>query len=322
MNIIIKTPSFIGDTVMMMPALELLFQEYPQASFTVVCKNSSKDLFRGKNISKIIIDDTKNTKKGRLKRTFKLISIIKEERYDLGVLFHNTFLDALVFKLSNIDTIIGYDKENRKVLLDFYLKIDRTRHYVNHYCNLVNQYLNNKYTDIPKMLLYSKKSKLLDNKNHLPYIGFVLGGENKDTRRYPKELSLELFKILKDEKINIVLLGDKDDSYNNDEYEKYLKEQNCNVINYSGKTTVAEYIDIISELDLLVTIDTSAVHISAAVDTKFILLVGKGSSAIDTTYPKVDFGEMIFKGYNKIKDEDLIYQIKPLDIKKSIMDKI
>ena len=53
MNIIIKTPSFIGDTVMMMPALELLFQEYPKSSFTIVCKPSSKDLFRNKNINKI-----------------------------------------------------------------------------------------------------------------------------------------------------------------------------------------------------------------------------------------------------------------------------
>jgi len=319
MNIIIKTPSFIGDTVMMMPALELLFTEYPNAKFTVVCKPSSKDLFRNKNINKIIIDDIKSDKKGRLKRTFNLISEIKKEKYDLGVLFHNTFLDALVFKLSFIDKIIGYEKEKRKILLDFYLKIDRTRHYVNHYAHLVNQYLGNKYKDLPKMKLHYENSNLLINQNNKPYVGFALGGDNKDTRRYPKELSLKLFEILKDENINIVLIGDKDDSINNNIYEEYLKSQNNNVINLSGKTNISEFIDLISSIDLLVTIDTSAVHISAAVDTDFLLLVGKGSSALDTTYPKVDFGSMIFRGQNKINDEDLIYEIKADDIKQNIL---
>ena len=61
MNIIIKTPNFIGDTIMMMSALELVKMEYPNAKITIVCKEYSKDLFRSKNINKIIIYDEFST---------------------------------------------------------------------------------------------------------------------------------------------------------------------------------------------------------------------------------------------------------------------
>lgn len=315
MNIIIKTPNFIGDTIMMMPALELLKIEYPKAKFTIVCKSYSKDLFRNKDISKIIIDDTKG--KNRVKKIFKLISKIKVETYDLGILFHNTFLDALIFKCSKIKKIIGYDKENRKILLDFHLKIDRTRHYVNHYANLINKYLDDKYEFLPDMKINYLESKLF-KKDKKPLVGFVLGGENKDTRRYPCELSLDLLNILDTNQIDIVLLGDDSDSENNNKYENELEILNKRCINLSGKTSISEFVDAISSLDLLITIDSSALHIAAAVNTEFILLVGKGSSALDTVYPKVNFGHKIFEAKNIIKDEDFIYKIKAQTIKDKI----
>jgi len=315
MNIIIKTPGFIGDTIMMFPALELVKNEYPNATITIVCKAHCKDLFRNKGISKIIIDNTKGN--NRVLKTFSLIAKIREEEYDLGILFHNTFVDALIFKLSKINKIIGYNKESRKILLDFHLGMDRTRHYVNHYANLVNKYFGDKYSILPKMKLEFKKSNLIEKKEKY-LLGFVLGGDNKDTRRYPPTLSLELMALLNTNNIQVVLLGDPSDSENNNLYENELNKLNKDYVNFSGKTSVLEFIDIIASLDLLVTIDSSAMHIAAAVNTEFIVLIGKGSSAFDTVYPKVDFGHKIFQGQNCIKDEDLITQINSKSINSKI----
>ncbi|SFV66676.1 ADP-heptose--lipooligosaccharide heptosyltransferase II [hydrothermal vent metagenome] len=297
---------------MMLPAFELLKTEYPNAEFTVICKEYSRDIFRGKGISQIIIDDTKGI--DRLKKTLILVKNIREKHYDLGVLFHNTFIDALIFKLANIDTIIGYDKENRKILLDFWLKIDKSRHYINHYANLVNSYLGDKYIKLPAMRLSYKKSNIVYKREERPLVGFVLGGENKGSRHYPKELSMKLMEFLSEKELDIVLLGDSNDSKNNNIYEKELIKNGTYVINISGKTTVAEFIDIIATLDILVTIDTSALHIASATNTKFLALIGKGTSPLDTVYPKVKFGRKLFRGEEMIKDKDLIYQIEPKEI--------
>jgi len=310
MNIIIKTPHFIGDTIMMLPALELLKMEYPNAKFTIVCREHSKDIFRGKEIEEIIVDDTKG--KNRVKKTVALIKTIRNKRYDLGVLFRNPLVDALIFKLSKIDTIIGYENENRKIFLDFWIKIDRSRHYINHYANLVNQYLDNKYMTLPPMRLVTNEHNLI-SKNSQKLIGFVLGSD-KNTRGYPRDLSLKLFKILKDKNFHIVLLGDHADMISNSLYENQLLEDKVKVTNLSGKTTIAEFIDTINILDILVTIDTSALHVGAATDTNFITLLGKGTSPFDVIKPKVDFGSYLFFAKAQIKDEEFIRQIKPVDI--------
>jgi len=319
MNIIIRTPNFIGDTIMMLPAFELLKLEYPTANFTIMCKESCIDIFRDKGIKKFIVDDSRLEKKGRFKKSLLVINEIRQERYDLGVVFRNTLVDACIFKLSKIDRVIGYDNENRRIFLDFWLKIDRTRHYINHYAYLINLYLDDKYQTLPLMQLNSKKSNLIYKKSPR-VIGFVLGGDNKGSRTYPKDLSLELFKLLKNENIDIVLLGDKDDNQNNKIYEDYLKSIQININNLSGKTTIAEFIDAIASLDLLVTIDTSAMHISAATDTPFITLIGKGTSVFESVRPKVNFGKYLYQDNLDIDDNILISNIKPQKIKEAILE--
>ncbi|SHO80266.1 ADP-heptose--lipooligosaccharide heptosyltransferase II [hydrothermal vent metagenome] len=310
MNIIIKTPNFIGDTIMSLSAYELLKMEFPNANFTIVTPASCVDVFRDKGIKRVIIDRSRASDRNRL----KLLKEIREDRYDLGVLFHNTFIDALLFKLSNIDKIIGYNKEGRKILLDFYIKLDRNRHYINHYAFLVNSYLNHKYKSLPPLKLNYQKSKLL-KKDKNPLVGFVLGGENKGSRAYPQKLGLELFRVLKDENIDIILLGDRDDNLNNAIYSSSVKSQNL-----SGVTTVGEFIDVIASLDLLVTIDTSAMHIASATNTKFITLVGKGTSIFESVKPKVDFGVYLYKDNLDIDDRDLISNIEPQKIKDTILE--
>ena len=319
MNIIIKTPNFIGDTIMMLPAFELLKLEYPRANFTIICKASCIDIFREKGIKRFIIDDSRLKKNGRLKKSLLVLNEIRQERYDLGIIFRNTLVDALIFKLSKIETIIGYDNENRRVFLDFWLKIDRTRHYINHYAYLINSYLNNRYKTLPPMELNYQDSKLI-NKKDKKVVGFVLGGDNKGSRTYPKNLSLELFKLLKDKNIDIVLLGDKDDNQNNKIYEDYLKSIQIDINNLSGKTTIAEFIDAISSLDLLVTIDTSAMHIASATNTKFITLIGKGTSVFESVKPKVNFGKYLYRDNLDIDDNILISNIKPQLIRDTILE--
>ncbi len=301
---------------MMLPALELVEKEYPDAEITVVCKPHSVGLFRGKGVAKIIPDDTKG--KRRFGRTLQFVKQLRQEKYDLGILFHNSFLTALLFRLARIKTLIGYEKEGRKFLLNFSLPIDRNWHYSNHYA----------YDTLPPARLHRRKSQLLEKKRK-PLVGFVLGNEivkgktakeryiyriKKGARRYPKALGIALFEKLSSEDLDIVFLGDKQDCENHEEYATVLKRKGANCINLTGKTTVEEFIDAIASLDLLVTIDSAALHIAAAVGTEFVVLVGKGTSPFSVVCPKVEKGHVIEKGLHCLRGEDMIKMISPNDI--------
>jgi heptosyltransferase-2 len=303
MQIIIKTPNFIGDTIMMLPALLLLQEHYKKAEFTIVCPAHSKDLFRGYHIKEIIIDDTKG--KNRIQKTLYLVKKIRTNHYDLGILFHNALSSALLFKLAKIDKIIGYKNGGREIFLDFTLKINRARHYVNHYAHLVNSYIGNIYEILPPSKLHIQKQKLF-SKSTQRTIALVLGTDKGD-RGYPKEHSQKLCQLLNKLDYQIILLGDAHDKPSNTSYAHLMPQ----AIDLTAKTTIAEFIDIIADIDLLVSIDTSAIHIAAATNTKFITLLGQGTSPFSIVQPKVDFGSYLYAGETFIKDSAQIKAITP-----------
>ncbi len=303
MKIIIKTPNFIGDTIMMLPALILLQRHYKDAQFTVVCPAHSKDLFRGYEIETIIIDDTRG--KDRIKKSLKLLKKIRKDHYDLGVLFHNALSGALLFKLAKIDKIIGYKNGGREILLDFAPKINRSRHYINHYANLINNYMGGIYDTLPPTKLYTSKQTAYE-KSSQKTIALVLGTDKGD-RGYPLEHSKKLCLLLEKKPYQILLLGDKNDQRTNSIYHALLPD----AIDLTGKTSIAAFIDIIASVDLLVSIDTSAIHIAAATHTNFITLLGQGTSAFSIVKPKVDFGSYLYGGESCIKDSDQIKAIAP-----------
>ena len=310
MRIIIRTPNFIGDTIMMLPSLKLIQNHYKDAKITILCPPSCKDLFRGYGINEIIIDDTKRDK--RVKNSIKLIKKLRKKHYNLGILFHNALSSALIFKCAKIDTLIGYKNGGREILLDFAPKINRSRHYINHYANLINLYFGEKFDTLPDMRLFTSKQNLI-KRSKKKIVALVLG-TNKGDRGYPMELSKKLCKLLAKKDYQIIFLGDQNDKKANSIYHEIISDS----IDLTAKTTVAEFIDIIAFVDLLVTIDTSAMHIAAATNTKFITLLGQGTSPFSVVKPKVDFGSYLFCGERYIKDSDLISSISP----KMIVDEI
>jgi len=316
-KIIVRLPNFLGDSINCTPAIKLLLKEYPEARFTFVCRKPSAALFKTfSGLGDIIIDDTKS-RGNRIFNTIKLILSIRKTKYDLGILFHNSFLSALIFKFSRIKYIIGYNNESRKFLLDFWIKMDRSRHYINQYANLVNKYLGDKYLELPTLSLWSDGKKLdFGFNNEFPVIGLALGCDEQGARAYPKKESFELIKLmLEQNNFNLVLIGDSREQKRNDTYMEMLTSPfSKNIQNYSGKTDVGTHINLVKKLDLLITIDSSAMHIAAAVKTPFIVVLGHSTSPFSIVKPKVSFGRYM-KNENGLIDEDLfISQIKPSEI--------
>jgi ADP-heptose:LPS heptosyltransferase len=319
-NIIIRLPNFIGDSIMSTSAIQLLVQKYPNAKLTIVCKRHTKDIFIEHNsIKNIIIDDSK-TSKCRIFYILSLIREIRKEKYDLGVLFHNSFLNALIFKLSRIKVLIGYDKECRKVLLDYYDKFNNIQHYINRYAGLVNNYLQQEYMKLPATQIWNRlEDNVLDMPTDKPVIALNLGNDYQKYRAYPCDLSKELIDQLSSlETYRLVLIGDWKDAERAKNYGANKELEAKNVYNLTNKTTVSEYVNVVRNSDLLITIDSSAMHIAAAVSTPFITILGKSTSAFCTVKPKIEFGTYLKEENELINEELYISQIEP----KKIVDQV
>ena len=94
------------------------------------------------------------------------------------------------------------------------------------------------------------------------------------------------------------------------------------LINLTARTTIEGFINTIANVDLIITIDSSALHIAAAVKTPFIALMGLSTSPTSTILPKVPLGRILKIENNLIREEDYIRNITPDLILKTISELI
>jgi heptosyltransferase-2 len=296
------------------PAIQLLIENYPEASLTLVCKAPIQDVFKKlPNLERVIIDDTKNGG-NRIFKAIRLIKEIRKNKYDLGILFRNSLANAIIFRFCRIRNLVGYKNDLRGILLDNSFKLDRTIHYINRFAGLVNNYFNNKFKKLPALHIWNEgELKNWDFENELPVIAMSLGNDAQKNRAYPKDLSWDLIQqLVSSRQYNLVFVGDTKDAERNDEYESKLSLADKKYVrNYSGRTDVGTHINLIKAADALITVDSSGMHIAAACKIPFIVLLGRSTSPFCTVQPKVDFGRYIKNENNLINDDDFISQISP-----------
>ena len=301
-RIIICMPNFIGDSINTIPAIELIRQVFPQARITLLGPSFLKELFEyDPRIFYVIVSNK------RKKNYFRNIFVILRNRYDLGILFTNTFMTALLLRLALVKRLVGYENEGRGFLLNFNRPLNRNVHYINRYAMLVNSFLNNKFTYLPPLKLYYKQERNFNFDNDKAVVGLYLGGTNKRYRRYPEDHSLALLYLLKD--YNMILIGDSNDAIVQSSYAHHANMDN--LLDFSGKTSVGELITTIANLDLLITIDSAAMHIASAVGTKFIALMGLSTSPTSTVVPKTNLGVILKIENNMIDEACYIQNITP-----------
>ena len=301
-RIIICMPNFIGDSINTIPAIELIRQVFPQARITLLGPSFLKELFEyDPRIFYVIVSNK------RKKNYFRNIFVILRNRYDLGILFTNTFMTALLLRLALVKRLVGYENEGRGFLLNFKRPLNRNVHYINRYAMLVNEWLGNKFTCLPTLKLYYKQECNFHFANNNPVIGLYLGGTNKRFRRYPEEQAIVLLRMLRN--YNLVFIGDSNDAVVQSSYVRQAMIDN--VLDLSGKTSVGELVTSIANMDILITIDSAAMHIAAAVKTAFIALLGLSTSPTSTILPRSQTGVFLKIENNLINEADYIKNITP-----------
>lgn len=317
-NIIIRTPNFIGDTINCTPAIELIKQEYPDAHLTIMGPSYVKELFvDDPRICNFILFSSSERRK--IKTKLQIIGAIRHKKFDLGFLFSNSFSSALFFKLGGVKKIVGYKNDGRDLLLDYKIELNRNKHYINNYAGLINEYLGNKYRYLPPLSVSFRKSHPYRFDNTNLTIALYFGGINKGFRRYPDDYATALCRLLYDRGYNLVFVGDKIDDLKHRFYAEQIGDEK-RICNLSGKTDIGAYISAIANADLLITIDSSALHIGSLCQRPTIGLMGLSTSPTSAIAPKNPLCRLLKVENNMIREEEYIRNITPKLILEQIDD--
>lgn len=256
MKILFITLSNIGDCILTLSVLDLLIDKYKDAEFSVICGPRAEEVFIDNQfIKKIIIYDKKSTFKNKL----KLVTQLYRERYDLAIDLRHTlfpfFLKAHIgSKLFNSSKNIIHARDKHFSRLKNYLLTDRQE---------------NKDKKNNKKYFFQEHNNKFNE-----YRDFVLVAPG--TRSHLKRWRIDGFakvcdRIVEVLGLNIILVGENEDSVIANEILSKMKKQAINLV---GKTSLAELADLIVKSKLIISCDSACLHLSSYLNIPIVSIFG------------------------------------------------
>jgi heptosyltransferase-2 len=239
------------------------------------------------------------------------LSIYKQSRewkngsFDLSLLFTNSFATALVPVLARVPIRIGYATEHRSALLTNPLPLPEwrnSRHEVYYYLNLVDEVrrLVGKQAitgaidgslEIAPTHAKVARELLKDNEviEERPLIALCPGSINSRAKRWPADRYASLAdRIIEELDANCLLIGSPGElDVSLDVASRMINKP----VMLTGKTSLAQLIGVLSQVDLLITNDTGPAHIASALSRPTLIIFGPTNPL--TTRPFGDAAELL-----------------------------
>lgn len=280
MEVFLRSPNWIGDCIMAIPSIRALKDLNPGIKINIVTKIHLKAVF--KNIKEI---DGIITLPEKLTLSNFAGSVISLRKYKIrtGLLFTNSFISALLFRLSGIKDLTGYKMDMRGFLLKSKLKFPESGvHQKDFYMEIVKVFTGKNpkynYSDRLEICIEEKESvrKNLSETGVDPekkFIGISPMAAYGTSKQWPADKFAELIKKIKNgiESPEILLFGSPSE-----------KERIRKITEISGEKTFEitdtysfrEAISIISLCRVFISNDSGLLHIASALDIPVIGIFG------------------------------------------------
>ena len=283
-KILVRAPNWVGDVVMATPAFRCIRENFADSHITLLIKRNLRGIMNGSSW----FDDVIEFDYGRRKSTKDFLSLIyklRQERFDLGFLFPNSFSSALMVWLGGVSRRNGYRRNARSFLLtDGIERLSENGKFLPTYMG--DYYL--KLCTQPGCKIGSKKLELFisgeceDSANELlekynidkkPFILISPGSSYGSARLWTAEGFARTADLLKESvDCNIVLTSGPGETELADEIEGLSKK---GLINLSRAPISLDLFKVVvKRCMLLLTLDSGPRHFAVALNRPVVVLMG------------------------------------------------
>ena len=283
-KILVVAPSWVGDAVLAQPLFARLYARHPQLELVVLAPPWTHALFSRMPEVRSVIASPFGHGELALMRRYRLARELAARRYDQAIVLPNSFKSALIPWLAAIPLRTGYVGEARRGVLNDARRLDEVDLplMVERFAALAEP----RGQDLPRPLPPPRLAiDAAQRDATLTRLGLNLerrvavlchGAEYGPAKRWPAEYFAELARRLTDAGYAVWLAGSANDTTIGDDIVR-LSERPC--VNLSGRTTLAEAIDVMSCASLVVSNDSGLMHIAAALDKPLVAIFGSSSPA-------------------------------------------
>lgn len=270
--------SAMGDVAMTVPVLRAFVKQYPTVKLTVISRPFFKPFFDGIPNLEFFAFDEKERHKG-FPGLVRLYKDVKKLKIDAFADLHNVLRSkvvSLLFALSGKKrATVDKGREGKKELTRAENKIFRQLPTMfERHAKVFEKLgfpLNLSNPDFPEKAKLSGEILKIIGKENQKLIGIAPFAQY-DSKVYPLDLMKELISILSENKDQTILLfgGGKKEI----EILDSLAQPFENVINMAGKIKFQQELQLISNLDVMLSMDSGNAHIAAMLGVKVVTLWG------------------------------------------------
>lgn len=284
MTLAVRTPNWIGDCVMIQPALRLLETVYSPDDLILVTRPHLTDLFTPPLVSPHAAHPVVSLPGGgKWREVVSGAGKLRKRGSNRGLLFTNSIASALMFRLAGINRLTGYRRDGRGPLLCQSLEWPSpARHQVDAYMDLAAaasglEPVDNALPrmDVPRDFLNRVSRLLVDHgaRKGVPWIGISPCAAYGTAKEWPRERFRELVQLLsrRYDEMSILLFGGPGDHHR---LEFLAPDAAERVVNLARVTTLAESVAAASLCRVFVSNDSGMMHAAAATGTPVVALFG------------------------------------------------
>ncbi len=271
-HILVIRLSAMGDVAMTVNVLRAFTQQYPDVKLTVLTRAFFKPFFRDlKNVS-VFHADVKHKHKGIL-GLYKLSKELKALKIDAVADLHNVLrsniLKTFLFGIKTVQIDKGRAEKKALVSGQEFKQLKTTHQRYADVFKTLGFPIDLSNPNFPEKKPLSKKVIETIENAQKKRIGIAPFAAH-ESKMYPLDLMQEVIGQLA-EKYTVLLFGGGKKEI---QTLTYFESQEKGIINLAGKLTLDEELDVVSNLDVMLSMDSGNAHIAAMLGVKTITIWG------------------------------------------------
>ena len=291
---------YIGDLIAITPTLRALKKRFPHAEITLMTLPKMKDVVSGNpNVDKII-----SYSKRDIRENFRRVVNELRWKYDLAVILHpgSVRISWLLLR-ADIPYRVGCTRvgflEGKGYFLTHKVKPSwELKHKIDDDLDVVKTIYAE--TEDKHLEIYTTKEaeeyvgrKLKENKvENKDYLICIQASPQHKSHEWIDDRFAEVADRLIDKNKKVIFVGAKKDREKTEEIISLMKNKE-KAINFCGETDIKQFFALVKRSDLVISVDSAAMHVAAAFNKKVIALFGAGNPRIWRPY--CSRAEIIFK---------------------------
>ncbi len=280
-RILIRSPNWVGDAVMSLPAVSSVCGKVPDAEVVILAKPWVGDLFREHpGVREVILYRSPGVHDGVWGR-WRLSRELKQRRFDLALHLPNSLDSVLISFLAGIPRRVGYNTDGRGIFLTHRVPVNgkvKREHQVEYYLHLIRSLGIESSERVPSLQISRRRKQEAEeilttvSGGNGPFVGISPGAQYGSAKEwFPDRFGELALRISREIGARILILGSPGDRGAASQIGEIAGSA---VVDLSGKTTLAQALALISRCRVFVTNDSGLMHAASALAVPLVAIFG------------------------------------------------